>query len=50
MLSEAVQDYPCLFDKSEKEYKDWDVVRNAWESKLDFVENGQCILVSVIFI
>ena len=43
MLSAAVQEFPCLCDKSLKSYKEKDTNANAWEavaSKLDFVENG----------
>ena len=43
-LAESVRKYPCLYDKSKKEYKDRNVVSNAWRKvaeDLDFVENGQ---------
>ena len=44
LLAEKVKQYPCLFDKSKKAYKERDVVKNAWEavaSSLEFVENGE---------
>ena len=30
-LPEAVQEFPCFYDKSKKEYKDKNVVENAWK-------------------
>ena len=39
-LAEAVQKYPCLYDKSRKEYKDKTVVENSWKEvadQLDFI-------------
>ena len=47
LLSEEVQFFPCLYDRTQKSYKEKDVVRNAWNSvaeKLEFIENGKiCI-------
>ena len=43
-LAEAVREYPCLYDKSNKEYKDKIVTENAWKKaadKLMFTENGK---------
>ena len=42
-LAEVVRKYPCLYDKSRKEYKDKTVVENAWKevaNQLDFIQNG----------
>ena len=44
-VSEAVRAYPCLYDKSKKEYKDNTVTENAWKEvskSLSFIENGKC--------
>ena len=30
LLSEEVRSFPCVYDKSQKEYKEKDVVPNAW--------------------
>ena len=30
-LSEIVREFPCLYDKSKKEYKYENVVKNAWK-------------------
>ena len=46
-LAEYVKKYPCLFDKTDKGFKEKDVVNNAWDeiaTNLDFVENGKFIL------
>ena len=43
-LSEAVRGYPCLYDKSKKEYKDKNVTENAWKEVakcLSFIEKGK---------
>lgn len=43
-LSEAVRNFPVLYDKSHKGYKERDAVRNAWNevaASLDFVANGK---------
>ena len=43
-LAEVVRKYPCLYDKSRKEYKDKTVVENAWKEvadQLDFMQNGE---------
>ena len=43
-LAEVVRKYPCLYDKSRKEYKDKTVVENAWKEvadQLDFIQNGE---------
>ena len=42
-LAKKVKKYPWLFDKSQKTYKERDVVKNAWEtlsSELPFIEDG----------
>ena len=47
ILAETVKGYPCLFDKTDKGYKEKDVVINAWSEvakQLDFVENGNLFL------
>ena len=31
-VSEIVRNYPCLYDKRRKDYKDKNVVANAWAS------------------
>ena len=41
---EEVRNYPCIYDKSKKSYKEKDVVKNAWENvalKLDFLQDGE---------
>ena len=43
-LAEIVRKYPCLYDKSRKEYKDKTVVENASKEvadQLDFIQNGE---------
>ena len=43
-LSEVVREFPCLYDKSKKEYKDENVVENAWKQvaeKLEFLSDGK---------
>ena len=43
-LSEAVRQFPCLYDKSKKEYKDKNVVENAWKDvakSLEFLPDGK---------
>ena len=50
LLAEEVKLFPVLYDKTEKGYKEKDVVTNAWvivAEKLDFIENGivfNCLL------
>ena len=34
-LGEAVREYPCLYDKGKKEYKDKIVTENAWKEVAD---------------
>ena len=34
-LAEAVREYPCLYDKAKKEYKDKIVAENAWKEVAD---------------
>ena len=34
-LAEAVRTFPCLYGKSKKEYKDKNVVQNAWKEVAD---------------
>ena len=41
-LSETVRNFPVLYDKSKKGYKERDAVNNAWTEvarSLDFIEN-----------
>ena len=41
-LSEAVQSFPVLYNKSKKGFKERDAVKSAWTevaSSLDFIEN-----------
>ena len=41
-LVEVIRKYPCLYDKSKKEYKDKYVTKNAWievADQLDFIQN-----------
>ena len=43
-LSEVVREFPCLNDKSKKEYKDKNVVENIWKQvakKLEFSSDGK---------
>ena len=43
-LSEVVREFHCLYDKSKKEYKDKNIVENAWElvaEKLEFLSDGK---------
>ena len=43
-LAEVIRRYPCLYDKSRKEYKDKNVAENAWKevvNQLDFIESGE---------
>ena len=44
ILAVQVKKYPCLFDKTDKGYKEKDCVANAWEavaSSVEFIENGR---------
>ena len=34
-LAETVRTFPCLYSKSKKEYKDKNVVQNAWKEVAD---------------
>ena len=48
-LAETVRTFPCLYDKSKKEYKDKNVVQNAWKEvadQLDFIENSKFFILS----
>ena len=43
LLSVEVRKYPCLYDKSKKEYRNKIVVANAWKEvadQLPFTNNG----------
>ena len=42
-LSELVRRFPCLYDKTKKDYKDKNVVANAWETVANEleIENGE---------
>ena len=44
VLAFRVKEYPCLFDKTDKGYKEKDCVANAWKEvadSLEFTENGE---------
>ena len=44
ILAFRVKEYPCLFDKTDKGYKEKDCVANAWKEvadSLEFTENGE---------
>ena len=46
ILGEKVKEYPALYDKTAKGYKEKDVVENAWRKvaeSLDFAENGRLL-------
>ena len=48
-LAETVRTFPCLYGKSKKEYKDKNVVQNAWKEvadQLDFIENSKFFILS----
>ena len=39
-----MREFPCLYEKSKKEYKDKNVVENAWKQvaeKLEFLSDGK---------
>ena len=41
-FAEAVREYPCLYDKTKKEYRNKILTENVWEEvadKLIFIEN-----------
>ena len=43
-LAEIIRKYPCLYNKSRKEYKDKNVTKNAWKEvadQLHFIQNGE---------
>ena len=43
-LAKAVREYPCLYNKAKKEYKDEIVAENAWKevpNQIIFIENGK---------
>lgn len=45
-LSEIVKNYPCLYDKTSRGYKEKDVGINAWNEvaeNLDFIEDGKIL-------
>ena len=47
ILAEKVKQFPVLYDKTVKGYKEKDIVKNAWDNvaeSLDFVENSKNIL------
>ena len=49
MLAEKVKDFPVLYDKRVKGFKEKDAVQNAWEKvaeSLNFAENGNFIRAS----
>ena len=48
-LAGSFRTFPCLYDKSKKEYKDKSVVQNAWKEvadQLDFTENSKLFILS----
>ena len=47
-LAETVRTFPCLYDKSKKEYNDKNVAQNAWKvaDQLDFIENSKFFILS----
>ena len=50
-LAEAVRKFPCLYDKSCKEYREKDRVANAWkkvEEELGYEEGKVCICLSFL--
>lgn len=51
ILAEAVRKYPCLYDKSDKGYKERDRKKNAWgavEKELGY-EEGIYMIYVIIF-
>ena len=51
-LVETVRTFPCLYDKSKKEYKDKNVVQNAWKEVVDqpdFIENSKFFILNELF-
>ena len=49
MLAEKVKDFPVLYDKTVKGFKEKDAAQNAWKKvaeSLDFAENGNLIRAS----
>ena len=47
LLAFEVKQYPCLFDKVDKGYKEKDCVANAWkevDDELEFTKNGAFLL------
>ena len=50
-LAESVRKFPCLYDKSCKEYREKDRVANAWkkvEEELGYEEGKVCICLSFL--
>ena len=44
VLASRIKEYPCLFDKTDKGYKEKDCVANAWKEvadSMEFTENGE---------
>ena len=48
-LSEEVQKYACLYDKSDKGYKERDRVRNAWKAVEEALGYEQGIYIMFIY-
>lgn len=47
VLAFNVKNYPCLFDKKDKGYKEKDCVANAWKevsNSIEFSENGKSLI------
>ena len=50
ILAVNVKNYPCLFDKTDKGYKEKDCIANAWEKiadSLEFIENGEYLTLHI---
>ena len=48
-FAESVREFPCLYDKLKKEYKDKNIVMNAWKEvsdQLNFIENSNFFILS----
>ena len=40
-LAESVRQFPCLYDKRTKEYKDKFITVNAWEKVAEMLDIGE---------
>ena len=53
ILMEQLKIYPCLYDKSEKSYKERNVNRNAWSKvaeRLDFLISYKTVYTNISFL